>query len=439
MKVNKIINILKQGEGEKIEFKSSVSNLSHDICAFLNTEGGIVLVGIDDHGNIIGIKNKQKQKVSDILAGIEPIPNVKIEKIKIENTEIFIIKIAKSNKLHSVGNRIYIRLGANNRPLCTQEIIEKAGESIKILFDELPNIEAKLQNIDKDKVKLYLQQREKLRGIRIKGSLEENMRQIKIIRDYRSKIQPTNAGILFFGKSPQALISYSKVRLVNFRDEEMREYKDSKEFVGALDQIIDQAQEYWAKNLAKIGGMQIKFKREEFFEYPINSLREALINALIHRNYFDPTEIRIFMFPNKIVIKNPGSFPPGITPEHPEHKPRNPLLAQFMYDLGYTEKYGSGIIKIKQECQDHPLVNVYFHLKPFMTEIEFKKEKELKMDQTNQKIITYLTGDAKKSSEIAKFIGLSKQTTLTRLQSLLAVGLIRAQGKGPEIRYKLKA
>lgn len=438
MEINKIIKIIKQGEGERVEFKTSGSNLSHDICAFLNSNGGLILVGVDDKANIIGAKLSDQQKISDSLEGIEPLPEVKINKTKISDKWLLIVEVEKSDKLHSVGGRIYARIGANNRPLSSQEIIEKAAESLKLMFDELPNTESRLKCIDKKKVGDYLKQRSSLRGIKVGGNLEENMRQLKIVKKIGSRLKPTNAGVLFFSKEPQQFIGYAKVRLIKFTDEEMREYTESKEFIGALDKIVDDIGEYWAKNLAKVGGLQVKFKRQEFFEYPLDSLREALINALIHRNYFDPSEVRIFIFPNRIIIKNPGSFPPGITPEAPEHKARNPLLAQYMYDLGYIEKYGSGILKIKKECQEHPLVNVYFSLRPFITQVEFKKEKELNLDNVNQKILHYLRTGPKKSSEIAKFIAVSKQTVLTRLQDLLRVNLVEQKGKGPMVKYYLR-
>lgn len=436
MQIKKIINLIKKGEGEKIEFKKGISpGLTHDICAFLNTKGGCILLGINDKGKIIGTSGSIKQKISNILASIEPYPEIKIESNKIEKSEIISIQVAKSDKLHSIGNRVYIRIGANNRPLSTQEVIEKAAESLKVLFDQLPCAKAKLKDIDQNKVKFYLEERQKIRGIKVRGSIKENMRLLKITDN---QFSPTNAGILFFAKDPQEFIQHSKVRLVSFINEDMDRYKDSKEFSGAVHEIVEAIERYWTQNLMKLGGALIGFKRQEFFEYPIAAIREALINALVHRNYFDVSEVRIFIFPDKILIKNPGAFPLGVTPEQPEHKARNPILAQFMYDLGYIEKYGRGILKIQQECRNHPLVNVHFHLKSFMTEVEFLKEKELEIDKTSEKIIQFLKTAPKKSSEIAKFTGLSKQTVLNRLVNLSKLGIVLQKGKGPEIKYYVK-
>ena len=433
--IKQLINLLKQGEGEKLEFKQGVSNITHDICAFLNTQGGTILVGINDQGEITSAKKTYKQKISDLLAGIDPVPQATIETIKINKKEILIVKIAKSDKLHSVGNRIYIRLGSNNRPLSTQEIIEKAGEGLRIFFDELPCLKAKLKDIDENKVKFYLEQREKIRGVKMQGTVRENMKLLKII-DQKSK--PTNAGILFFAKQPQKFIPHSCARLVDFFDQDMDRYKDSKEFSGTIPEMVEQIGKYWANNLKNLGGALIGFKRQEFFEYPLAGLREALINALIHRNYFDASDIRIFVFPDKLLIKNPGAFPPGITPEKPEHKPRNPLLSQYMYDLGYIEKYGRGILKIQKECHEHPLVNIYFILKPFITTLDFRKEKNVQIDKLSEKIIQILKSEPKRSSEIARSIDISKQTVLDRLEHLSKLGIVLQKGNGPETRYLIK-
>lgn len=438
MKVFDIINIIKQGEGETVEFKTSPAGIAHDICAFLNTAGGMALIGVDNQGNLVGIEGDQRQKISDLLEGIQPAPKVVINKVIIEDKEIIIIKVPKSDKLHSIGGRIYIRLAANNRPLSSEEIIEKAAESTALFYDEIPHLEASRNDINDKKVEQYLNRREMIRGVKIRGSLDDNLRLLKIMKLYRKKPVPTNGGLLFFGKDPQRYIGYSRVKLIDFQDEDMREYKDQKEFLGTIDAIVEGIEEHWAKNIAKVGGLIVGFKRHEFFEYPMSALREALVNALIHRNYADPTEVIIFVFPTRMLIKNPGSFPPGVTPQHPEHKARNPLLTQFMYDMGYMEKYGSGIMKIKEDCRNHPLVNVYFHLKAFGTEVEFKKEKELKIDETNQKILDCLRNGPKRSSELAAFAGISKQSVLTRLQDLLQIGLVLEQGRGPELRYHLK-
>lgn len=146
--------------------------------------------------------------------------------------------------------------------------------------------------------------------------------------------------------------------------------------------------------------------------------------------------MQIFIFPTSIRIKNPGNFPPGITVEAPEHKPRNPQLAQYMYDMGYIEKYGSGINKIKKACSMHPFAEVEFFLKPYRTEVVFRKEKKLEFGETDQRILDALTGIGfATSTEISNVTGLSKVAVVKHLNALILAGAVEKVGKGRATRY----
>lgn len=439
MTQEKLIKLLKQGESEGIEFKEGTKNVAKTICAFSNTQGGYILIGINDEGSVVGVKNKYqtvKQKISNEAQSIYPSPHIAISSLKIDKKTIVVIEIKKIDKLFSVGNVVYIRLGANNRPLSTQEVIEKAGESVQIFFDSLPCKESQIKDLNQKKLRSYLEKRKDIRGVVIRGSLADNLLKIRAAVKIKQKIIPTYGGVLFFAKTPQKFINHNKIRLVHFQDDQMRQYVDSQEFSGTLDDIVSSLHEYFVKNLKTMGGFLVGFKREEFKEYPLDALREAVINGLIHRNYFDPSEIRIFIFPDRIEIKNPGSFPPGVTPEEPEHKPRNPYLSQYMYDVGYTEKYGSGILKIKEECRQHPLVNVYYKIKPFFTTVIFRKDKKFKIEKIDEDILGFIKAKQQSSSsEIAKHIGRSRQTVVSRLRKLFQLGLVQKKGKARGVKY----
>ncbi|MFA4956769.1 MAG: RNA-binding domain-containing protein [Candidatus Methanoperedens sp.] len=439
MKIEELIGLLKKGESEEVEFKTSFTkDIAKDVCAFSNTVGGEIFIGIDDKGGVVGIKDENiEQKVSDILSSVHPHPSVKMERLGISDKEIFHINVSASDKLHSQGNIVHIRIGRNNRPLTTQEVIEKAAESAIVFFDELPS-EAPQEAISLPLVKKYLEKRKEERGVKSMGSVEENLTRLKITKKVGSIMRPTNAGLLFFSESAQDYISNARVRIVWFESEEMERYTDSREFGGAICKMVDDLEDYFSKNLKVLGAGMAGWKRKEFMEYPMEALREAIINALIHRNYFDPSEVQIFIFPSKIVIKNPGSFPLGVTPDAPEHKPRNPLLAQYMYDMGYIEKYGSGINKIKEACRVHPIAGVEFILKPYRTEVVFKKEKEFKLDEVDQKILRILRKmESATSTEIGEEAGLSKVSVVKRMNALVIIGAIRKAGKGPATRYSV--
>lgn len=437
MKVDELINVLSKGESETVEFKSAfVRDISKDICAFLNTVGGHLFIGVSDDGLIAGINdNNLGQKISDVLQGIYPSPKVKIEELIVGEKSIYHLEVESSDKLHSMGNIVYMRIGRNNRPLTIQEVIEKAAESAIVFFDELPS-EAPLEAISKDIVSRYLEKRTSLRGVKRRGTIDENLPLLKIVRVVNNEKRPTNGGILFFGRHPQDYIPNARVRLVSFESEAMDRYTDSREFTGPVWEIIDSLEEYFERNLKVVGGSMAGWKRGDFPEYPPEALREAVINALTHRNYFDPSEVQIFLFPTSIRIKNPGNFPPGVTPEEPAHKPRNPLLSQYMYDMGYIEKYGSGINRIKEACSRHPFIDVEFILRPYRTEVVFTKKNIYLLEDVDKRIIQLLKSSGISTSvQLSRELGISKVSVLKHLNRLISTGHVIRTGSGPSTRY----
>jgi len=103
---------------------------------------------------------------------------------------------------------------------------------------------------------------------------------------------------------------------------------------------IEQAEDFIRKNIRLFGFRTgFSFGRIDKMEYPMKAIREGVINALIHRNYYEPADTRVMIFDDRIEIVNSGSFPEGVTPEKPRHIPVNPALCQLMYDVGFIEKY----------------------------------------------------------------------------------------------------
>lgn len=440
MEITELLTILKDGESTIVEFKESLSGgIDKVVCAFANTKGGRVFIGIKDDGTPVGIQqnDKYRQEISDKLQKLRPMPDFEIEEFPIASTKIMIINVKEASTLISVSNVVYIRVGTNNYPLSIEEIIEKSAESRRIFFDQTKT-DITASELNKDLVTTYLKRREKIRGVESSEDIFDTAVRLKILHKKDGGLFLTNAGILCFTEDPQKYIGNSAVRLTRFEDNEMKNYSDQKEFTGPLQKIVDEIEKYLLNNLNRVGGFTVGFKRQEFLEYPIIALREAVINAVIHRNYFDAAEIRIFIFPDRIEIRNPGSFPPGVSVDNPEHKPRNPEIAQFFYDMGLTDKYGSGIQKIIREVSEHPLVGVRFSPRPYNTTVTFTKTlSRIDLDPINLKILEFLSAGSSRSGAIAKTVGLSRQAAVERLRNLKTLGFIKQEGEGPKTTYIL--
>jgi ATP-dependent DNA helicase RecG len=248
MDITKFIDTIKKGENEQVEFKANIQKeIANDICAFLNTDGGNILIGVSDDGDVNGIDdfNSSKQKLADIINSINPHPEVNTSCLDLSFMQkqgkcILIIEVAKGDKLYSYKNRVNIRVGRNNRTLTIQELIEKASESILILFDEQTS-KYNSEVISKKLFEDYLNKRLEKRGIEKSGTIEENLRQLKITKG----VKATNGGILCFSNNPQNYIPYARIRLVKFENENTKSYSDMREFTGPISKIMTDIEKYF--------------------------------------------------------------------------------------------------------------------------------------------------------------------------------------------------
>ena len=426
MNLSFVLKLIKEGESEKIEFKRDITkDIYKEVCAFANADGGYIIVGVDDEGNVVGCNAK---KVLDIVASslqsITPLPKIKTYKLSIEDKDIIVIEVEKASALCFVGGVAYIRIGTGIRPLSIQEIIMLSAELGTVNWDEIPSISVK--HIKMNYVKWFFEIMERARGKKIpKKMWMKYLKSVKAVKDNKL----TNAGVLFFTNASQFL-PQCKCRVV-FVD---KEPKASKEYEGSVWKIIEDVFADLAREI-KRAEIVVGTKRIKIEEYPLRALREAIINAFAHRNYAIPSDIRIFIYPDRIVIKNPGGLMPGVDLNDPEHIPRNPALCQLLYDTGFIEKYGYGIVMIREECKKHPLVTVEFKATANKFEVIFKKDVESILEEIDKNILKILT-TPKKSGEIAKELRISKPTVLSRLKKLEGLGLVKKEGKGAHIKYR---
>ena len=241
----------------------------------------------------------------------------------------------------------------------------------------------------------------------------------------------TIAGLLFFTDNPQEYLPYSGARIIQLSPK--METEELKEMVGPLFKLIDRVYEEVMRKVSKVV-WRSGVKREVLLLYPEEAIRESIINAFAHRNYRINADVRIIFKENSLVIRNPGSFPAGVDPENPEHVPRNPLICQLLYDMGYIERYGYGIIRMREAVARHPLAEMEIFTGAMKTEVIFKSS-GTNLDEVEKNILLFLKQEALSSGELAKRLGLSKTTILQRLKRLETLGLVKSKGQGRSRRY----
>ena len=426
MDVNELIMLIKEGENERIEFKTKATkDIAREICGLTNANGGHILIGVNAEGEITGCNPKRELEViSSAIQAITPPVKIKTKTVVVGNKNVLIVEVPKSETLCSIGSVAYIRIGSGIGPLSIQEILMLSSELGVLTWDEFPALE--LDEMKDEYVEWFFSAMEKARGRKIKREdWPRYLRSAKAIKENRL----TNAGALFFTDA-QEFIPHSGCRIVKIVNDEP---VWSKEFIGPVWKIIDAV---FTELMGHFKTLEVVVgtKRIKLPEYPQRAVREALINAFAHRNYTLPSDIRIFIHPDKLVIRNPGGLMPGVDLSDPEHVPRNPNLCQLFYDAGYIEKYGYGIRMIREECRRHGLVSVEFKSSPNKFEVVFKKRTEELLDDVDRKILELLV-IPRRSGEISEAIDLSKPAVVERLKKLESLGLIRKTGKGAHVKY----
>lgn len=444
-------------EKENVELKTSLSlvnEIIECISAFANTNGGKIVVGINNTGKIVGVevgKGTIEDLVNRIAQNTDPKIHPKIKVEEIDGKEIIVIEVKEGlDKLVLAFGRPFKRVGKSTVKMSKDEyeslILEKHKE--KLQFDKEICKEAKLEDIDKRKVKTYLELREKNRNISSKIEMQLNQFLTNIKAAINKK--PTNAGILFFGKNPLKFISHAQLRLIRIKGVKIYgNILDRLDCDGTLWEMVEQAEDFIRKNIRLLGFRTEKsFRREDKFDYPIRALREAIINGLIHRDYFNQADVRVFIFDDRIEIVSPGPFPKGVTPEKPEHRPVNRILSELMYDIGFIEKYGSGIYLERELClkngNQKPVYEITFN----QTKVSFKSQiREVTVVEIDENIISRLPERQKKAIEYIKkrqnisnkeyrdIFKISAATAKRELQDLVKKRICKTKGAGPSLKY----
>jgi len=358
-----LASLLARYEGRRIDFKEEVSGTFYKLLsAFANTVGGIAVLGVRDSDHAvtgIDLRNNAQKKLADSITsrlGIHPV----IETQEIDGKNILIVTVEQSRTPVASDGRYYTRVGDTTREMLPDELRNFFQESIE--WDGIAGT-FDLDEIDAVSVRRFLalaRTAGRLTAIDPDEPVEAVLRRLGLIKDGRI----TNGAIVLFGKDPQKYFPNTILRIGRFRradiiigDHEIRgnlffQFEEAertiKNYIGVRYDISEEA-------------MQESFQRKEVWDYPLPAIREALLNALIHRDYFNNTvQTQVRIFDDHIRFHNPGRLPEGVTIEMilREHYSylRNPWIADIFYRAGLVERYGSGIERIIRALKEEKLL-----------------------------------------------------------------------------------
>ena len=455
MEITDLKQHITQGENTTTEFKENFDQEAIETAAaFANTNGGVILIGVSDTGEIRGItigKETLRNWSNRIAQATEPRVVLEIGSVDISGKSVLLIRISESSlKPVSVRGVCYKRVGNSNRVMSPQEIAQMHLNATGQSWDQLLVTRAGMDDIDEKKVEWYLTRRETTRNV----AKPQDMSQTALLRNIDGLSDediPTHAGILFFSKYPQRFFQNAQLRVVRFKGISVTHPVINRlDCSGALWEMVDAAEEFIRKNIRLLSLRTSRsFQRDDKFEYPLAALREAIINALIHRNYQKHSDVRVFIFDNRVEIINPGTFPEGVSPDAPVHEPVNPILSRFMYDIGFIERYGSGIRMMKRLSAEwgnkepryefHPLQTTIIFDSPIQesTFVEIDDISE-QLNERQKNAFSYVQRHGQiATKKYVEINHVSRRVAYEELRDMTDKGLLAVDGKGRGSKYIL--
>ena len=348
--------ILQEGEGQKIEFKERNSGLAREMVALANARGGRIFLGVSDDNNVSGIaiNNRLKSSVQDIARNCDPPLEIEFEHIEGADDVLVIVVNEGEDKPYRCSKGFYLRQGPNSQKLSRDQILDFSIGLGSIRFDEQLNRKFKFpDDFSPERLERYF---ERL-SIQPDVPPQKALLNLDVAED-DSSVVLNNAGILFFAQKPSDFISTNKLTCVRFDgNSKTGGIIDRDNFREDLLTNVDETLRFIAKN-TRTASKIIDFQRIDMPEYPNEAVREALLNAVMHRDYFiENAPVQVNIFNDRIEVVSPGALPKGVSLDTLGEMSvaRNALITDLVLRTGLIDKLGTGIKRMKKIMDDHGL------------------------------------------------------------------------------------
>lgn len=425
-------------ETENIEFKSQFTEeIYKEVIAFANTDGGTIYVGIDNDGKVIGLTDVDEE-YTRITNGIRDaiMPDVTMFiRFTIQDNKVVSIAVSEgTNKPYYLKGKglkpsgVFVRQGTSTVPASFEQIRQMIKESDGDAFEENRSLDQELTFDAAEKAfKLY--------------GVEFNQNKYKALGIVQSKDDIyTNLGLLL---SDQCLHT---TKIAVFKDEACTVFRDNKEFGGSIFKQFEDTINYLAlcnKTSSEINGILRTDKKD----YPEEAIREALLNAIVHRDYAYSGSIIINVTDSRIEFISLGGLLPGLSPEDIRSgisQPRNKKLAEVFHRLRLIESYGTGIRRIFNlyaDCPKQPEIEVTANtFKIVLPNMNAASEGTARADfvisDQMQQVLDYIKANGQiTEAEISQLLNLKKTRTYTIAKQMRDLGLIQVVGRGDGKKY----
>jgi len=369
MDSEELAEIIKRGESSKVQFKERlphVDSFAHELIAFSNSKGGIIIFGVNDKtGDLNGLSFTEIQQINQQIVNVAsqkvyPPVFLTTETITVGDNQLVVVNVDEgiSKPYKDSNGTIYVKNGADKRKVTSNDEIARLLGSRNLLADEMEIFDTSIKNVEKWLFSEYFK-KEFGMSYEEKGlTLEEALIAKKVMRNNHL----TLAGLLFFASEPQTFRPAFTIKAAMFvgNDIGSNDYRSKPEdLAGPIPELFKQGMMYLKSSIRYLQNGQ-GFNSHGIPEVSIVAMEEVLQNALVHRDYFKNAPIRLLVFENRIEIISPGKLPNSLTVEEVKYgNPviRNNQIAMFASRTLPYSGLGSGLRRAFAEQPDMELEN----------------------------------------------------------------------------------
>ena len=445
MTIKDIETLIHTDETRNLELKKTTGELKDGMksaCAFLNTDGGWLICGIAPTTlKVVGqdVTENTRREIAQALTHLEPALDVEVNYVDLPNSngkQVIVMHFDKwvwGKEPYTYHKCPYYRIESVTKEMPRDMFVErlKAARPHDFAWENQTAERVTLDDMDEERIRNAV--RLGITGGRINASaegatVETLLGKLKLLNNGK----PTNAAVMLFGKNtddyPQLLL-----RMACFKGNDKNEFLDNKQEMGNFFDLLDAGTAFCFRNL-RLAGKIVGMRREEQLEIPAEALREALINALCHREYDNPrASVSLAIYYDRIEIVNPGHFPAQLTPENIKLQhdsfPFNLKIAQVLYQTTYLESWGSGVRRMVKLCEAQHLAEPEYRLGNNTVTVIFRRNRDSQNDSQNdsqkslnerqRKIVELMRGNRQITvAKIAKTLSLSAATIYREIKAI---------------------
>lgn len=356
------LKLVNEPEGANLEHLSRVnlSAVGRTVCAFLNSTGGRIMVGVEDTGRVVGVSDVAAAITSierEVFSRVQPPAACVVSQVTTGERTLLLVEVAAgADGPYTYNSIIYVRDGEATRKATAEQVRSIVRElDISPRWEAQTTLLADVDDLDKAELARTAEDVYRRRYEALPAEPERLLDALYLVRGGAL----TNAALVLFSPEVARYFPQTRVRAVHYADESREQFVDNQFFSGHIFALFESLTGFLQKNLSVQASLRetVDGARAEWVTYPPDALREALLNALIHRDYSrDEGSIRLTMFPGRLEIWNSGELPAGVTVktlrEGGISHLRNSQIANVLLLRGMIERMGTGGRRILALCKE---------------------------------------------------------------------------------------